>query len=261
MLENHVTVSLNDKSFGYLSFDPNPKNLIVFVHGFGGSGKESTWGYFEVLAKNDTRLKDSDIIFYDYDNKKKQLTTNALLLYRFLSDLQIQVDELDIGLSRKIDKYERIIFLAHSAGAFVVRKALLFGNSDNCTWVKLCKMILFAPAHYGARLQTLLDCIPDPFQFIAGFTKVYVPSIVDLMPESLALKNLAEETKNLIPSSQNISIPANVIWAEFEKVVFNDQFNNDPVPIIMKGHDHKSVCKPDAIDYTAPYNLLINQLI
>ena len=48
------------------------KGLILFVHGLGGSG-EGTWGNFLKLARNDPKLSNYDIAYYEYPMTLKKM--------------------------------------------------------------------------------------------------------------------------------------------------------------------------------------------
>ena len=82
------------------------------------------------------------------------------------------------------------------------------------------------------------------------------PLIDQLKPGSQALKKLLEETEMATKDGANIHLVARrVVIAEYEKIVQNESFGNDPPPETIPETTHTSVCKPRR-DFLQPLILL-----
>ncbi|MBX3252720.1 MAG: hypothetical protein KF862_01165 [Chitinophagaceae bacterium] len=249
-------------SSAFLTLD-NPTNLVIFVHGFNGKAT-GTWDEFPNLIRNNNDFTNSDIIFYGYDSLKGQANNNAVKFYRTLisvcesnpNNLGFKRDGLTANFS-----YQRILIVAHSLGAVIVRRALLNAKSENKPWLQNCRMILFAPAHRGARIQNLVaESLPTVGKILAGLGFLTIPVLDDLRPNSQTIQNLITDSQgHLNQNAGQFTIAHEVVWANNEIVVHNDQFCNDPVATLIDNKSHTSVCKPKAT-FLDPYNIVVNAL-
>lgn len=239
----------------------NPENLIIFVHGFNGSALD-TWNDFPALIKETDKYENSDIIFYGYDSLKGQLNNNALRFYNFLK-LIAEGNTNKIGFSRNSNKtYQKIMIVAHSLGSLIARRALLNANAENKSWLSSIQMILFAPAHRGARIQNLLaESLPAIGKFFAGIGFLTIPVLDDLRPGSQTINNLIQETEHLLLNNKgNFAIAYKVIWANNEIVVHNERFCQDPIAVLIDNKTHTKVCKPIRPDYLIPFEIVTEAL-
>ena len=120
-------------------------------------------------------------------------------------------------------------------------------------------MILFAPAHMGANVVVLaleaVSSIPflRYFPFLARFES---PLIDQLRPGSPELTALVRETSDASSQGMNAHVLAQkVVIAEYEKIVRNVTFCNDPPACTIPDTDHTSVCKP-SLDFPVPLEFL-----
>lgn len=246
----------------FLTID-KPKNLVIFVHGFNGKAT-GTWGEFPDLIRNTNDFVNSDVIFYGYDSLKGQANNNAVTFYSFLNYI-CENSPNNLGYKRhhlEDDfRYQQILIVAHSLGAIVVRRALLNANTENKFWLPNCKMVLFAPAHKGARIQNLIiESLPSVGKIITGLGLLKIPVLDDLRPTSQTILNLIADSQYYLNQNKGqFTIAHKVIWANNEVVVHNDQFCNDPPPTLIDNKSHSSVCKPRA-SYPDPYLIVINAL-
>lgn len=257
-----IFITQGKNSSAFLTLD-NPTNLVIFVHGFNGKAT-GTWDEFPELIRSNNDFENVDVIFYGYDSLKGQVNNNAVRFYNLLTSVcENSPNRLGFKRSNIADdfRYQRILVIAHSLGAIVVRRALLNAKSENKAWLANCKMILFAPAHKGARIQNLImESLPSVGKILAGLGLLRIPVLDDLRPTSQAILNLIADSQVYL--NQNIgefTIAHKVIWANNEIVVHNDQFCNDPVATLIDNKSHTSVCKPRP-DYLDPYQIVINAL-
>jgi pimeloyl-ACP methyl ester carboxylesterase len=239
-----------------------PKQLLVFVHGFNGSSV-GTWEEFPDLLREDPDFAQTDLVFYGYDSLKGQANNNGLRFYNCLKALASPglPEEERWGFERSVVaedfEYERIILVAHSLGSIVLRRALLNAKADEQPWLAQSQMVLFAPAHRGARIQKLVEYLPMFGRMLAGLGFVAMPVLEDLKPDSEAIKNLMQESQKLIDEGKgNFAIAAKVVWANNERVVHNERFCQDPVAELVDDQSHSSVCKPQRPDFLRPLEII-----
>lgn len=237
----------------------SPKDLIVFIHGFGGDSI-GTWNGFPALLTQSDTFSKQDIIFYGYKSLETQAGNHA---ESFKDFLKLSVAPLANKLLPKNQNlpernYQRIILVAHSLGAVVVRHALLSAYKDGENWISKTRMVLFAPAHKGAKVQKLAkEALTGWFGLINLFASYNYPILGDLEPGSKILEDLETETNELLDKNAGDFTKAKkVIWGTKDKVVNNVRFYLDASPVqIDKGHT--GVCKPDADDdFMSPIDIL-----
>ncbi len=183
----------------------NTTNAIVFVHGFGGD-PSTTWGNFPDFLGATQALNGWDLYSLGYSSKlapdfrgiwsgNPSIDTIANYLYT-----QAYVGELD--------KYEALVFIAHSMGGLAVQRALLdrqdllrrtthvflFGTPSNglqkAGWLKWVKRQVEDMAADGTFISTLRSdwnerwpqSPPPHFWAIAGDTDEFVPASASLGP-------------------------------------------------------------------------------
>mgnify|MGYP002784997305 CR=1 FL=1 len=255
-----IFINHGKNTVGYFTIS-NPQNLIIFVHGFNGSTVD-TWNDFPALIKENNEYQNSDVIFYGYESLKGQANNNALRFYNFL---QIIADGNTnrVGYSRDGNtQYNKILIVAHSLGSLIVRRALLNAKAENKIWLTITNMILFAPAHRGARIQNLLtESLPTLGKIFAGLGFITIPVFDDLRPESQTIQNLIQETEQLLQNNQgDFTIAHKVVWANNEIVVHNERFCQDPIAILIDNKTHTKVCKPNNPNFLQPFDIVTDAL-
>lgn len=221
----------------------DPESLIVFVHGFKGLAVE-TWNDFPYFIKNRPAFANSDILFYGYDSLDGQAHDQAMDLLKFLQKYSTPPTSFR---EQQPTPYKKIILVAHSLGAVVARFALLGAIKQQKPWRNQCKLVLFAPAHNGARVQRLMMLsLPGFYKVIGGLFMFKKPILDDLDPASQALKKLASDTLKYQQTAEEALLTALVMEAYGDKIVHNglfcfDQYHADS-PIKRKSHT--DVCKP-----------------
>lgn len=255
-----IFINQGKNTVGYFT-TLNPENLIIFVHGFNGSAID-TWNDFPALIKETNEYENSDAIFYGYESLKGQANNNALRFYNFL---QVIVEENTgkVGYPRRSkNTYQRILIVAHSLGSVIVRRALLNAKAENKQWLSYTKMILFAPAHRGARIQNLLtESLPILGKIFAGLGFITIPVLDDLRPASQTIQNLIQETEQLLQNNQgDFTIAYKVVWANDEIVVHNERFCQDPIAVLIDNITHTGVCKPTSPNFLRPFEIVTEAL-
>ncbi|PMD60278.1 uncharacterized protein K444DRAFT_722408 [Hyaloscypha bicolor E] len=156
---------------------PNPLFDLIFVHGLGGSSKR-TWSW-ERDAENfwppwlteDKDLSGARIFTFGYNSGFVGEYTNLNLL-DFAKDLLIRMKTYSGDLQFSTDRPPAVgelptIFVAHSMGGLVVKKACILGRSDQqyAEIIAQIKAIVFlATPHrgsdYAQTLQNILKVTP-----------------------------------------------------------------------------------------------------
>jgi len=130
-----------------LPLDSGHDKLIVFVHGFTGSG-EKTWGLFPKLLREDSELKGVDVYVWDYP---------TLLLKRNPSIEDIG-QALRTALVEQFPAYKSIYLVGHSMGGLVlqsmVTEELKHGRANNLKRIK--HLIFFGTPNRGTQVPELL---------------------------------------------------------------------------------------------------------
>lgn len=263
MAQNHTgphSISAGIKSVAFLT-NEKPVNLIIFVHGFSG-GAIATWNDFPSLIVEENQFATSDIFFYGYDSLKTQASNSSLRFYKFLKSLLSPAPNKKRGIGENFN-YEKIVLVGHSLGSVLIRCALLDAQRENALWLTRTKMVLFAPAHKGARVRGILVAsLTGMLKIFGGIGEYFFPTINDLGPESLVITDLAARTQTLLNSNQgNFTIAHSVIWAGMDKVVYNQRFGNDPVAIEIEDKTHISICKPKNGVFIDPMSIVQNALM
>jgi hypothetical protein len=230
--------------------------LIVFVHGFKGLATE-TWLNFPSIISNDPKFKKVDTIFYGYKSLQGQAFDQGKELYNFLSDYL--VDPSYQIKTKKVPSYKKILVVAHSLGAIVSRFALLEAIRSKRPWRKICRLILFAPAHNGARpLGILLRVLPGLAKVLAGLGLLAKPILEDLSPKSNTIQELISKTLEYKKTSEEAILKALVVQAKGDLVVYNLPFCYDKwlhgSPLANR--THIDICKPVLLKYEIPVDYI-----
>jgi pimeloyl-ACP methyl ester carboxylesterase len=254
------------KGIAYWSIEPTGHS-IVFVHGFRGHST-NTWQEFPSLLTANQVFAGHDLIFYTYDTINTPAYTSGAFLKQFLDQLfeePLFVWEQSLSSEaerRKNLRYQSIVIAAYSLGAVVSRLALVAAYREQKDWLLKTRLVLFAPAHCGARVQALLMSTVTPVSWIAPIAGVitnWCPTFEDLIPDSKILNQLLDDTneaQNEKTEAGKKLLAHSVIYGDLDKVIQSFRFSKDPDPIPVAGKDHITVCKP-----SPEYNLPIQKLL
>ena len=240
------------------------RKAVLFIHGFSGDAIQ-TWSNFHELLQECPKCSGRDLFFYGYDGLRAEMNASASIFRAFLDRLfgsteQFLNDNLPPSAQRADDfGYDELVIVAHSLGAVISRRALLDATRKNSDWVTKTKLVLYAPAHKGARVADLALEAASSFSFARLFgvaTRFVSPLIDQLKPGSPALKQLLADTEKFRQGGANSHLVANkVVIAEHENIVENETFGEDPPPEAIANTSHRSVCKPRK-DFPFPFKHL-----
>jgi len=259
----HATLKPDKDVQVLFAIQPSSK-AVLFIHGFSGDAID-TWSEFPLLLPIANRCHGHDLYFYGYDGLRADLTSSAALFRDFLDRLFSRTIELvNTNLPPAAQRpagftYDQMLVVAHSLGAVITRRALLDATRLGRDWAAKIQMLLFAPAHKGANVADLALEAASGFKFVRLFSalaRFESPLIDQLKPGSDILKSLLEETQRARANDANPHLKARkVIIAEYEKIVRNETFGDDPPPESIPNTTHTSVCKPRA-DFRRPLEFL-----
>ncbi len=245
-----------ENSQAFFAYD-NPNTLVIFVHGFKGSAI-GTWSDFPEAVVNEVDFSKVDFIFYGYSTLEASAAFHAAAFKKFLVKTIEPVKNNIIPASQGLQErsYSKIILVAHSLGALIVRQAIISACKNNYDWLSKVSLLLFAPAHTGARVQKLAKEVLSGWgALIPSIAKYQYPVYEDLEPDSQFIKTLIDETKKLLANNYKCNIAKKVVWAEKDRVVSQINFCDDPDPELIYNKGHINVCKPDSV-YVKPVEIL-----
>ncbi|HMP72082.1 MAG TPA: hypothetical protein PKE55_02355 [Kiritimatiellia bacterium] len=252
-----LTREFKEDSDVQVAFSVNPaRKAILFIHGYSGDALK-TWTDFPDLLRQNPKFAGHDLYFYGYDGLRAPIGASASIFRQFLEKLFGNTEGvLNANLPPTFQReagfqYDDFLIVAHSLGAVVARRVLVDATKKNLSWVHRTRLVLYAPAHMGARIGQLALEAVSSFSFLGWFSgaaRIVSPLIDELNPEkSDLLAKLQQATLDLCSEGQNVHLIARkVVWAERENVVSNQDFGNDPLGHAIKGTTHTSVCKPNA---------------
>jgi pimeloyl-ACP methyl ester carboxylesterase len=245
-----------------------PLSGIIFVHGWGGSSG-STWEEFPEALGTMPETAKSDAFLIEYPTLTETVAFCASQFRRFVFDVIRDPVERVVNPSLPLsaptrdpmDRYERVLIVAHSMGAVVARRALLDSGERATPAARLTddefqkiRMLFFAPAHRGSQIPLLigsglgLDNLPGA-KMVGAILKVWMRSLRDLEEESPALKKLAADALEEVRRRESRNAPtddlrAKVYHARGDKVVVQEDFDLDyPFEPVME-RNHRTICKP-----------------
>ncbi|MDB5087245.1 MAG: hypothetical protein JWR09_1239 [Mucilaginibacter sp.] len=253
-----IEIKYGTNTQGFFSFE-KPKNLIVFVHGFGGDSTR-TWNNFLSFILFDSYFKNSDIIFYGYDTFKGQASDHSSQLYDFLNLMNNPLKNNILPAQQQLPErnYQFVLLVAHSLGAVLVRQAQLLAYIENKKWVDKSRLALFAPAHNGAEIIPLAtQALPGLSALLGIFAKFRYPILNDLNPsDNGILKAIKEQTNDLQRQGKaEFSKARLVIHARGDKIIKSYQYLLDKPAKIVENSNHVAVCKPKN-GYSDPFECI-----
>jgi pimeloyl-ACP methyl ester carboxylesterase len=247
-------LTLGKGSTAFFAID-RPDTLIVFVHGFNGRAV-ATWDACSSILPEDIAFEKCDVLYYGYESLDGQVSDQGRDFYQFLN--HYANPRRPAGFTA-VNAYQKILVVAHSLGAIVARLGLLEAVDNGDAWRQHCRLLLFAPAHNGARIQNLvLLSLPSLYKILGGLALFMKPVLDDLKPGSPALNALQLRTNACRHTADEIVLRAGVAEARGDKVVHNGKFCFDHyiTPTAIDDQSHISVCKPKQQHYTLPVELI-----
>jgi pimeloyl-ACP methyl ester carboxylesterase len=243
-----------DKDVQVLFAVKSDRKAVLFIHGFTGDAI-NTWSDFHLLLPECSKCSGRDLFFYGYDGLRADMNSSASIFRGFLDRLfgvtqQFLAENLPASAQRPASfEYEELVIVAHSLGAVVARRALLDATQKNAPWVARTRLVLYAPAHTGAKVADLALQTASSFKWLGlfgAFARFESPLVDQLAPKSRALEKLKDDMEKARAGGANTHLVAlRVVIAEYEKIVENDSFPGDPPPEpAIPGTYHTTVCKP-----------------
>jgi hypothetical protein len=207
-------------------------------------------------------------MFYGYPSMQARADASAGILYQFLDPF---LTDPAASRNRALPmfrqpagfRYRRVLIVAHSLGSIVARMMLLRAQRAARPWARDVELLLYAPAHMGARLvplcESVLAAIGGRFGTAAsGAIQGQFPVFDDLQPGSPTLQTLRQEVLDQVNVAPFLKAKK-VVFGEFEKVVDTSRFPVDPDSEILPAKDHVNVCKPERLSERS-YRLLAELL-
>jgi hypothetical protein len=198
----------------------------------------------------DRRAEGVDLIFFGWDTFRYDLAISSLRLARLLRQLATNRRSLESGAGfEPVDKCEgckTILICAHSLGAVVSRYALLRSIESDRSWKAKIGLVLFAPAHLGVAMNIAVSVVS---RLSAPLRQLLSGPILHAMRHETELYQKNEGTATL-------TTPLAIVEAENERWIRQGRYNSDPRCWLVKGTNHKSICKPGA-DFTVPIEVVL----
>ena len=231
----------------------DPDRLFIFIHGFKGDALK-TWNNFPQYIGINKEFSSADIIFYGYDSLFTQVANSGLSFCEFIESFTKSNWELipdSFAKSRKKEiRYNDITIISHSLGALVCRQALIEGKMRQYIWYEKTRMVLYAPAHHGNRLQSKLKAAFAKFGMIADCIlagmETRIVTLDDLDPKSIIIAQQKDAVNEACRKDDRSLCARAVFWCPTDLVVLNAPYGQDPPAMHIDQCNHLSICKPSS---------------
>jgi pimeloyl-ACP methyl ester carboxylesterase len=210
---------------------------------------------FPSLILNDPQFKNDDLLFYGYESRTQTAMASSGLLFDDFEDLLTTPRRYSVNDEEQYVRpctYERIVFIAHSLGAPVVRYMLLRAAGANAGWLDKTSLIFFAPATSGAYAERIVQMIANwshggTLGLLNWVFRFVWPVVDDLGIDSQFLTYVRDHTHAILeqPARQNLrsSLTAFGTRENIIRLVPPELRCDSPyswVPL----RTHTNVCKP-----------------
>ncbi|KAK4203401.1 putative WD40 domain-containing protein [Triangularia verruculosa] len=183
---------------------------IIFVHGLGGSSRR-TWSwnrdpnfFWPSWIHHEEGLSQFRIFSFGYNANFRESDT-PLSIMDFSKSLLVRMRAYGHGaLDSDAIGLKPIVFVAHSMGGLVVKKALMLGKTHDQYSSMLSKVhgiMFFSTPHKGSSHASTLNSLLSVL--IGTSAKVYVS---ELDPSSTSIEDISEQFRNICGSWQLISL-------------------------------------------------------
>ncbi len=258
-------------------------NAVVFVHGLLGD-PVSTWWRFQRLIDEDAGRSEfwncSDLYFYGYESFGHHISELSQQLRGFLDVIfpaplknafelavlpelrEIPAPESSFEEPAFPGEYKFLFLVGHSLGGVVIRQALV----DLATTWKIRKderqrvepylsarVRLFSPAVRGFQPTGVRGFLYHYAATHPFMSAVYdsLTSLQELRQDSQRLADLRRDTERLATEFDWMrSLSADLVYASTD-IVYPGRYECDLPERTEPGHNHESICKPDA-EYPQP---------
>lgn len=123
-------------------------DLIVFIHGLGGSSKK-TWGNFPQLIKADPLFSDYRFEYFSYPTSLLKI-----IPFKVYPKIQELANGLRTYIKNRTDKNDKVVLVAHSMGGLIARKYLV-EEIKNKRKINSRKLLLYSTPNQGSQLANL----------------------------------------------------------------------------------------------------------
>lgn len=174
---------------------------LIFVHGLGGSSKK-TWSYNRDVANfwppwlgYEVGFKGTRIFTFGYNSKFAAASTTLSIL-DFAKDLLFQTKNYQHPFKEegRVIGNHPMIFVVHSMGGLVVKKAFIIGRTDDHYKDMISQtygIVFLGTPHRGSNLAQSLNNI---LKATPGGSKIYVS---ELEKGSTSLQDINEQFKHI----------------------------------------------------------------
>ncbi|KAM7208213.1 putative WD40 domain containing protein [Naviculisporaceae sp. PSN 640] len=228
----------------------NSEADIIFVHGLGGSCRK-TWSrnrdpdiFWPAWIRHEEGLSKFRAFTFGYNANFRDSDTRLSIL-DFSKSLLVHMKAFGTDNSSAIG-LRPIVFVTHSMGGLVVKKALMMGKSHDQYAAMLAKvhgiMFLSTP-HKGSSHANTLNSLLSLF---GSSTKVYVS---ELDPNSTSIEDITEQFRGICGSWELVSLyetRMTKLSPGIKKMVVNKDSGilNYPKEITVPvDADHHTICK------------------
>lgn len=236
-----------------------PKTLIVLVHGFW-SQSAKTWPKLNSHLLVSPSYKNADILFWDYDSRTGDIPLEVGVLRDALQVVWargracVQPIQGKFPRPQPVDynpNYKRLVLVGYSLGGVLSRGAVLDGHRSAASWFSALKLVLFAPAHLGAKASHLLAYKEnDPFEGFKKIARRFAEPLNVLVAGSPYLAGLREETESAAAGAPGLR-PVETLFGEHDDWVEIGGYTGDPPYTTAAGRKHENVQKADDIYHDA----------
>ena len=233
---------------------PDPEGDIIFVHGLGGTARK-TWSwdrnvdyFWPAWLAEENGLSSYRVFTYGYNSNFKGIGTN-LNITDFAKGLLFQMLVFANGVGENSVPFggRPILFVAHSMGGLVVKKAFVLGKHDEQyahIVSKIYGIMFLGTPHRGAHYAKILNNILATTPFVAP-AKAYID---DLDTQSRLLQDINEQFRTQCAELSLVSffetlktsfgITRSIIVEKESGVLGYPQETSSPL-----NADHHTICK------------------